>query len=632
MKTFTALFPFCGAGGGALGFRNAETHLFGHRARFEIIGGIDIDPEACADFEYLVGAPALCADIAKLTPVALRGFAGVRVPNVVFLSAPCKGSTKLISDEKAAQPEYQALNRLSLDWIELMLSTWDTPPDLVLFENVPNITTRARAMLAEVRRLLLAAGYLIHDGFHECGELGGLAQRRRRWLMVARLPSKVPPLLYQPPKRRVRACGEVLGPLPMPEDPAAGPLHRLPRISWLNWVRLALIPAGGDWRDLPKVLEDGQARREVFRRQHVEAWTDPSITVAGPGSNGPYGVADPRVRYHHCDRVTAWETPTGTVTTSPAPSSGAIAVADPRIIGMHADNPDRHYSKYAVECWDAPSPTVTGATRPGSGGLAVADPRAGQWFPGAVGIVPWEDATGTVTGRAGVTTGRFSVADPRVKRAFDHGYAVLPWTAPSFTVAGQSLPGCGAYSVADPRMQEAAERAGLGCSPQGGAYGVLPWEQAAKTVTGAACFDNGRFAVADPRVPGAPPIALVDDIEKPPFILVEEQGARGKVRPKRVAVPVVILAADGTWHRPLTTLELAVLQGLPSVVRGEPLRLAGNSVDRWRERIGNCVPALTAQAIAEQMLITLLSADVGGFALSSAGGVWVEPNLEGAVP
>jgi hypothetical protein len=27
------------------------------------------------------------------------------------------------------------------------------------------------------------------------------------------------------------------------------------KISWLNWVRLALIPAGGDWRDLPKAIE-----------------------------------------------------------------------------------------------------------------------------------------------------------------------------------------------------------------------------------------------------------------------------------------------------------------------------------------------------------------------------------------
>lgn len=39
--TFRALFPFCGVGGGALGFRDAEADFraLGLRARFEIAGG-----------------------------------------------------------------------------------------------------------------------------------------------------------------------------------------------------------------------------------------------------------------------------------------------------------------------------------------------------------------------------------------------------------------------------------------------------------------------------------------------------------------------------------------------------------------------------------------------------------------
>jgi hypothetical protein len=77
--------------------------------------------------------------------------------------------------------------------------------------------------------------------------LAGLAQHRRRFLLVARLKKSVPCFIYQPPKKRVRGCGEVLGALPLPEDESAGELHKLPKLSWLNWVRLALIPAGGDW-------------------------------------------------------------------------------------------------------------------------------------------------------------------------------------------------------------------------------------------------------------------------------------------------------------------------------------------------------------------------------------------------
>jgi hypothetical protein len=92
-----------------------------------------------------------------------------------------------------------------------------------------------------------------------------------------------------------------------------------------------------------------------------------------------------------------------------------------------------------------------------------------------------------------------------------------------------------------------------------------------------------------------------------------------------VKVPLVILAADGTWHRPMTPLELARLQDLPAFVDGKPLKLFGDDVGAWVERIGNAVPVGTARAIAEQMLLTLLSSDVGAGLLVTGGKVWVLP-------
>ena len=546
MKAYTAFFPFGGAGGGALGFQQAAIRLLGREGRFQIVGGLDVDEAGCRDFEYLTGAAQAQADVMALTPAEVRRIAGPVAPDVVFMSPPCKGASGLLSQTLSESPKYQAMNSLALVWTRLMLEAWDEPPRLVLLENVPRLKTRAGAMLREIRKLLNRAGYVCSDGFHDCGEIGGLAQRRRRYLLVARHRRRVPPLLYQPPIRRVRACGEVLGPLPLPEDPAAGRMHRLPKISWLNWVRLALIPAGGDWRDLPGVLAEGETRREKFKRHAVEDWQAPVGTVGGPGTNGVENVADPR-------------------------------------LGMGACKPGSHHNKYRIERWGAPAHTVIGATRPGSGAPGIADPRGG-WFPNTLGVSDWGSASGTVTGQARPTTGRFSVADPRVKNAFDHGYMVLPWNAPSPTVAGKSHPGCGAYSVADPRLD---------CAPRAGVYGVIGWEEAAGTITGSACLDNGRFSVADPR--------------KAP-----EQ------------VPMIV-AEDGTWHRPLTTLELAVLQGFPPLVRGAPLQLAGSSSSAWRERIGNAVPPPAAQAIAERMLVALLQADYEIFALSGDSSVWVEP-------
>jgi site-specific DNA-cytosine methylase len=510
-RRYRVFCPFGGSAGGALGFQQAEVRLLGTTARFEVVGSVDLDPLACQDFEVLTGAPALCRDIASMTAVELRSFAGTRAPDCVFLSPPCKGASGLLSAQKARTQRYRRMNRLALDCIKLVLATWpNEPPRLILLENVPRLKQRAGRMLRATRSLLHRAGYVFSDGFHDCGELGGLAQHRRRYLLVARHARRVPPLLYRPCPKRVRACGEVLAQLPIPGSPEAeraGPMHAMPRISWLNWVRLALIPAGGDWRDLPGVLESGQPRREVFRRHKVQRWDEPADTVAGSGSNGPNAVADPRLSLPSCQ-------------------------------------PDRHHNKYRVHGWTEPAGTVIGATRPGSGAP--------------------------------------SVADVRVRVAYDHGYGVLRWTEPSSTIAGGSDVGQGAYSVADIRFRGDYYR---------GTYGVLGWQEAAGTITG-----NTRVAVADPRKP-------------PPS-------------------PVVIIAADGTWHRPLTTLELAALQGFPMRVRGEPLVLAGSSAGSWRERIGNAVPPPTAQAIAERMLVALVQADAEAFVLDGGLEVWVRDRVD----
>lgn len=602
---YTVGFPFGGIGGGAIGFLAAESRLFGRTGRFRSVGGIDNDPLACRDFETLTGSPALCADIAAMTPAELRAFMGDEAPDVVFGSPPCKGMSSLLSTKQAKTAKYRKLNGLVLAWVKLVLATWSPPPRLLLLENVPRIAgPRGRRLLAAVKAMLRRAGYVFHEGTHDCGELGGLAQHRKRYLLVARHPDRCPPLLYQPPKKRVRACGEVLEKLPLPGD-GGGPMHELPRLSWLNWVRLALIPAGGDWRDLPGVLLDGQARREVFRRHHVGRWQEPVATVAGSGSNGPSAVADPRpvadprVPYKGTYGVAGWNSPSGTVTGEAAPSTGRFAVADPRLVPQ-AGNPGMHWGKYEVRDWDEPTGTVIGAGRVGSGAPSVADPRPRDWFSHVYKVVPWSDPTGTVTGAGKPSSGAASVADPRVKVAFDHGYAVLRFDEPSSTIAGGSHPGQGAYSVADPR---------LGCEPRAGSYGVIPWREAAKTVTGVAQVDNGTWAVADPRTEQI--VMVIRDVRKPP--------------PR---MPVII-AEDGTWHRPLTTLELAALQGLPTTrPDGSALVLASRdgkaNHSAWRERIGNAVPAPAAQAIAEQMLVCLLQADAETWALSGDGAVWVE--------
>jgi site-specific DNA-cytosine methylase len=570
---------FAGLGGGARGFNLGEARVANLAAKFRCVGGIDNDPAAIRDFQRLAGVPGTVLDMfdreqyvafhgaeppagwREATPRDIQRAAGGERPHIVFLSAPCKGFSGLLSEAKSKTGKYQALNRLTLRGVWLMLEAWaDDPPELVLFENVPRLATRGRALLDRIVAMLRAYGYATAETTHDCGELGGLAQSRKRFLLVARHMDKVPPLLYEPEKKTLRAVGDVLGRMLPPGDLRAGPMHRVPALQWKTWVRLAFVEAGSDWRSLNKLaVEDGNLR---------------DFLIVPEMHRGGYGVRD-------------WAAPCGVVAGESRPSNGAPSVADPRFDQSAAWN-DGH--AYGVKSWGEPSATVTGKLAPGSGYGTVADPRhAGPAkHSNEFRVVRWDRHSVAVTSAHG--TGQ-AVADPRSAsqgRLFTK-YPVTPWAGNAGTVIGGD--DCGAYAVADPRSGMAGDREAY---LTGGHYGVVPWDQPSGAVSAAACHDNGRWSVADPRMPAA------DE--------------------KLVAH---IRALDSTWHRPFTTLELAALQSL--VDPEEQLELDGLSDSAWRERIGNAVPPSAAAAIASEMGRTLLLAWSGETFSLSAAPVWVRP-------
>lgn len=568
---------FAGLGGGARGFNRGEARVGSLQARFRCIGGIDVDPAAMRDFERLAGVPGTVldmfdreqylafhgaeppADWREATPADIHRAAGHERPHIVFLSAPCKGFSGLLSETKSKTDKYQALNRLTLRGVWLMLEAWrDDPPELVLFENVPRLATRGRALLDRITTMLRAYGYATAETTHDCGELGGLAQSRKRFLLVARHTEKVPPLLYQPERRPLRAVGDVLGRMLLPGDLRAGPMHRMPSLQWKTWVRLAFVEAGSDWRSLNRLaVEDGHLRDYLLM---------PTM------HRGGYGVR-------------RWDAPTGVVAGESRCSNGAFSVADPRF-----DPKGNDFQQYGVIPWQQPMGAVINVKAPGQGGYTVADPRhdGPAKHSNEFRIVEWHRHSMAVTSAHGT---RQAVADPRggPDAAELHGkYHMTPWAAPARTViAGNAN---GAFAVADPRSGMAGDREAY---LTGGHYGVVPWAEPSGAVSAAACHDNGRWSVADPR-----PMPAADD--------------------KLVAR---IQALDGTWHRPFTTLELAALQSL--VDPEEQLELDGLSDSAWRERIGNAVPSDAAQAIASEMGRTLLLAWSGETFALSAAPVWV---------
>lgn len=478
-------FHVCGAiGGGAKGFNAGKARVGNMVAKFRCLGSVDVDAAANRDFQRLVGVPATTLDLfdrdqyiafhgkeppagwREATPEDIRRAAGYEFPHIIFTSMPCKGFSGLLNETKSKTAKYQALNRLTLRGVWLALEAFkDDPTELFIFENVPRIATRGRHLLDQIVGLLQAYGYAVAETTHDCGELGGLAESRKRFLLVARHIAKVPPFLYEPEKKRLQGVGTVLGRMPLPGDLAAGPMHRVPNLQWKTWVRLAFVEAGSDWRSLNKLAVDNGHLRDFLL-----------VPEYHQGNLG----------------VNRWDEHVGTIAGRSTPSNGNFSVADPRFPA------GGEYGQLGVRAWDESTGAITGQRSPIQGGFSVADPRhfGTAKHNNEFRIVPWSKHAQAVTGAHG--TGQ-CVADPRrTGDGFDK-YLVTPWESHSGAVISGSTTGQGAYAVADPRT--GLDRARGDHYLTAGHYGVTRWEDPSGAVSAAAGHDNGRWSVADPRMP-----------------------------------------------------------------------------------------------------------------------------------
>ncbi|MBQ0918327.1 DNA cytosine methyltransferase [Hydrogenophaga aromaticivorans] len=530
---FRHFHMFGAIGGGARGFNMATPRVGNLQGHYRCIGSIDVDAAANRDFARMTGVPATTldmfdrdqyrafwdkeppADWREATAADVQRAAGGERPHVVFLSAPCKGFSGLLAESKSKTDKYQALNRLTLRGVWLMLEAWsDDPPELILFENVPRIATRGRHLLDQICDLLRAYGYAVAETTHDCGEIGGLAQSRKRFLLVARHMEKVPPFLYEPDKTSLRAVGDVLGRMPLPGDLRAGPMHRVPSLQWKTWVRLAFVKPGGDWRSLNDLAVANGHLRDYLVVPEMHA--------------GVMGVRP-------------WDAHVGTVTGNARPVTGAFSVADPRFSQSAKWNDGQ---ALGVRRWTEHTGTVAGQQGPGQGAYSVADPRHGgpAKHSNEFRIVPWDDAACAVTSAHG--SGQ-CVADPRRAGPSFGKYAVTPFDAPSGTVISGSTTGQGAFAVADPRQ----------CHPQ--PSGDLP----------------GGMPTADQKLVAM--IRAIDGTWHRPFTTLELAALQSLVDPEDSWVPWQLDGeSDQAWRERIGNAVPSLAAKSIAEVMGETLLLA----------------------------------------------------------
>lgn len=626
----TVVHLFAGVGGCTLGFK---------RAGFRSLGSVDFDAKACRDLERLTGGPAFCRDLAAMQPAEMRALTGA-CPDVVVMSPPCKSFSGCMPAARAGEDRYVDMSQLAVRGVFLALEAWAPAlPKIILLENVPRIQTRGAELLAQVVSLLQRYGYTTDQRTHDCGELGGLAQRRERFLLVARHLERCPDVLRKPPAQRVRKVGEVLGVLPSPAADHGDEMHRLPLLSPLNWLRLAAIRAGKDWRDLPPAIRlGGDAHARHDGKLGVERWDDAAHTVIGRGSRPGStwaSTADPRVGWDpavHGGRpdsygVGSWSATSPTVRGRSDIQTSRGSIADPRL----AESATRFKGKYGVGGWDNVGHTVIGAgAQPALGHASVADPRLAERAArqnGGFGVEAFDDAAHAVLGEGSVRNTRASVADPRLGCEPRNGhYGVISSDEPSPTIIGHHQHDRAPASVADPRLsyrsadrvaQADRRKAGRGHSGRGD-FGVLDPAAPAPTIRARHHVRQAPAAVVDNRGWPVPTHELVREGDD--LVLYGPELDLKSTRP----VLLVIRAPDGTWHRPLTDRELATLQGFPLDCQLEgPSSSSRKGGAGRREHIGNAIPPPTAEAIAREVAATLRSTRAAGFLVG--GDVWVQP-------
>lgn len=620
----TILHLFGGSGGSGYGSKRAG--FLGQ--------SIDYDPRACDDYRRLTGEPAHCASLATMTIAELLALVP-ECPDVLMSSSPCVGLSGCLAVGLSKTQKYQDFNSLALRGVELAVETWKhaktgrKQPGLIVFENVPLIKSRGKVMLERIVALLHAEGYAVNMRSHDCGEVAeGLAEKRPRFLLVARHMATVPDFLRIPPRHRPLAIRQVLWELERPRVTTPG-MHRLPAISDLNALRLACIPAGGDWRDLP-----AEVLLYPCRSDELEAVTGHRWHKAPAGSE-----------LHLHD----WDLPVKEVIGAPA-QSAAWTTADPSVGWASSTYGDRPHG-YGVADPSEPSATIRGKQLIVNSKAATADPRLTpnkDRQNGGFGVLDGAEPSGTVVGEGTTRNTRASVQDPRLSCTARAGaYGVADPGEPSCVIVGNHFHDNSPSTTTDPRLAHA---------PRNGSYGVQDAREASAVVRGEMSFRQAPSAVDDPRLgrggkarkaapkskrkPGRAPLDVHYDAAGWPapthelVILADGRhvlyGPALDFESKRSGTDVVIRAPDGTCHRQMTTRELARIQGFPNWFEfcgpsscGKPLA-DGTPQTGQRKRIGNAVPPPTAYAICQEMMATLVACDNGGFRLSG-GDIWVQP-------
>lgn len=279
-KSMNVIDLFCGCGGLSLGFEQAG---------YDVLLGIDNWEDSLVTFRYNHhGSETMCADLMNLNPMSVDEKIGSKKVDVIIGGPPCQGFSvagkRIIDDDR---------NKLYKSFVRMV--AYFKPRAFVL-ENVPNILSMGegvvkRAIVADfealgynvVNKVLLASDY-------------GVPQNRRRAIFVGLLNGEE--FVYPQPTIIQRVTTEqALSDLPQNSLPDGADYPTAPLSDYQKLIRrnskgvynhditihteqtqriIAMVPDGGNYKDLPKELQNTRKVHIAWTRLNSKA---PSITI-----------------------------------------------------------------------------------------------------------------------------------------------------------------------------------------------------------------------------------------------------------------------------------------------------------------------------------------------------------------
>lgn len=168
-KKLTAIDLYCGAGGLTLGLK---------RAGFDVVAGVEIDPEIVKTYEANhPKTKVIKRDIREVTGKEILELVGLEEVDLIAGCPPCQGFSSLTRKYKRKDPRNDLI-------LEMARIVEEIKPKMVMMENVSGIASRGKQMLEELVKRLESMGYIVNMGVLQMADFG-VPQSRNRFVLLA---------------------------------------------------------------------------------------------------------------------------------------------------------------------------------------------------------------------------------------------------------------------------------------------------------------------------------------------------------------------------------------------------------------------------------------------------------------